>query len=187
MAVARRRWSGFRRTSVRRRRQGAWTGIGPVTLSLTNNVTTYLYLWSDLTSQRLNMSGKGVHQRTILNFGLVPELVGTLSVLAWSLAVYPTDNTNDVPATLVLHPYTQWSSLAEKQPMDMGFRMMTASSGTGREPWSLQGNLQRDIKVKRRMDDTDALILAIQPSIVQGTDPAIPQRVQFTSRTYVSW
>lgn len=185
MAFARRRFfprSGGR--FVRRKRQGAWTGTGVIPVTLTQNVTSSFYLWSDITSQRLNMAGRGVHQRTLLHFGISPGDITVPFHIAWSLMVHQTDAGNDVPTSALFRPWTDWASLAEKSPLDMGFRTGSPNQGT-----SLTGNLnfslQRDIKVKRRMDDTDALMLALEFVPLAGTGQTY--RLWFASRTYVTW
>lgn len=189
MAFAKRRFFP-RRTVARRKRNGAWTGSSvllvnvPATIA---DVTTSLYLWSDLDSQRLNMGGRGVHQRTIVNIALASNELGYAFALSWSLNVYQTDAANNVPTTAILAPHTQGAALAEKSPLDYGFRIFTAESGSGLRPVYSGLGATRDIKVKRRLDDTDALMLTLQCYVLPPNTSALNQRVWVQTRTYVTW
>jgi len=155
---------------------------------MTQGASSSVYLWSDLDSQRLNMAGKGVHQRTLLFISWLPgDVSGTTQwQYAWSVNVHQTDASNAVAPTAVIRPVFNWESLAEKSPLDMGHRLFTSNvGGSGGYPFATNLTMERDIKVKRKMDDTDALMLTMEFLPLTGT--GVTQRVYIASRTYVTW
>jgi len=188
MAFQRRRTS-FRRFA-RKKRQGAWTGIGPINLSMTTVGTTYsVYIWSDLDSRALNMAGKGVHQRTLL--WVIPNVNDLTAqvTLAMSLSVYQTDAVGNVPTGAIVPPYTSAASLFERSPLAWHAMEFDppVNAGAGRYAGSSIANFSRDVQVKRKMDDTDALLLTLEHGLPFGGTQSIPFRVQLFARTYVTW
>jgi len=184
MPIVRRRGSVPRRFA-RPKRQGAWHGVGPVQLTLTPTTATSVYLWSDLTSERLNMAGKGVHQRTLLWLGFSPGDQSVPFHFAASLNVHATDAGGNVPDDSIISPFSEAASLLERSPLDYAYALFNPNVGTS-FAMNTNGTFTRDCKVKRRMDDTDSLLLTVEWQPYFGT-PTGTQRVHVISRTYVTW
>jgi len=151
---------------------------------VTANGTYSTYVWSDLESQRLNMGGKGRHERTLLWVNWVGTAFGVQPMLAYTLAKYQTDAQNNVPASMILNPLGwdgvgyNFAPVAEHDLMHVDFqKVFMPSSAYG--SFEANGMWKHDIQVKRKLDDTDAIMFAFS-SMVAGN-------LSFAFRTYVSW
>jgi len=131
------------------------------------------------------MAGKGVHQRTLIWAGLAPGDQAVPIDLAVSLNVYQTDAGGNVGTNNIIRPLFDAAALLEKSPLDYTYRTWMPQTGTS---WGLnsEGSFFRDCKVKRKMDDTDALLLTIEWNAFSGT-AAGTQRIRIITRTYVTW
>jgi len=183
--VMRRRFKPYQRRFVRTKRNGAWTGTVVLNATLTGGTANSWYLWDDLTSQRLNLGGKGRHERTLIwMFPWGPPGGATLYGLGWHLSVFQTDASNNVPTASIVSPWAY--ELMEKSPLDVGYRQIVAAGSSGVVDSKLL-TIERDIKVKRKLDDTDALLFTVSQGGIlnQGLNSSV--YFGFIARTYVSW
>jgi len=182
MAIARRRFvTGSRRFS--RKRQGAWNGQLVQGYTTTANAPISWYLWDDVTSSQLNMAGKGVHQRTHyqINFSSTgANPAGSRILAAWYVAKFSTDQLNNVPSALIYNPLDAANpAIMQKDLMDYQFRAVYNGVGTPVPPWSNEFFWAGDIKAKRKLDDTDALLFTFCSSL--------PMVIGLATRTYFTW
>jgi len=136
-------------------------------VALLGSTPQAFYLWDDVNSSTFNLQGHGTHYRTVLwlnaRYG-TPAARGTLS---WYLAAFTTDSGGNVPASLIYSPLGGQSTMI-KEMMDWGMVEVTQNAGT-----NLTGNfgyLFRDIKARRRISDTDAIMLVIESTITMTID-----------------
>lgn len=183
---AKRRFSRFPRRFVRTKRNGAWVGTVVTSATLTAGTSSSWYLWDDLTSQRLNLGGKGTHQRTLLWLMPYPNEPTTIGMLGWQVNTYQTDAANNVPLSSIVSPFDQ--ALMEKSPLNIGFRAyVNGLSVVGTSQFAHLAAIEQDIRVKRKLDDTDALLLTVQLNAAWGITAPTTLRFGFVARTYVSW
>jgi len=184
--AGRRTFSTVRRG--RRKRTGAWNGgtFGITVPSAPASVLAVV-LWEPPTSQELNMAGRGLHRYTHVTFAARPNAnSGDIHNLYWYMKVFQGDQTGAVPAALVVPPADNSATFARMPLMlrDMDqFGAVGSSSVTGLD-WDGSQKGKRhsfECKAKRRIDDTDSLLL------VFGASTANSFTVNGLWRTYVSW
>jgi len=180
---AKRRFSRYPRRFVRTKRNGAWIGTVALNVTLTGQTASSWYLWDDLASQRLNLGGKGRHERTLIwmfpFFKQGPTPVG----LGWHLNVYQTDASNNVPVSSIISPWDQ--AIFEKSPMNVGYREIVPQAGP-----SVTGHasvIELDVRVKRKLDDTDAILFTVSSAAMLNQGYSGNTYFGFVARTYVSW
>jgi len=183
MALARRRFSAGRRFSYRRPKQrGVWTGFGVVGTTLTANTTASWYLWDDISSTRLNLPGKGVHARTLLWYTVLPIGAGNNPTMGVTLAKYPSDANGNVPTALIINPMGwdgttyNFTNLFEHDLMFYDLRRYF-SGGTSTAYTDQSQHF--DIRAKRKLDDTDGLLLSFSAN---GS-----VSLTFATRTYITY
>jgi len=164
--------------SVRRARpRGAWYGtFGIANLNSTTTGAAF-YLWDDVASQTFNMQGHGVHQRTLLWIQITATPVTPVR-LHWYVSKFTTDGTNTVPPAAISSPIpTGVGQVLSKELMDYG---LTDSWGTAATDLGAR-TMVRDIGVKRKVSDTDALMFVIEANLA-GLDTL---SIYYNSRTYM--
>jgi len=181
MALVRRRFTGRRFSSRRPKQRGVWTGFGVISTTIAANTTASWFLWDDISSTRLNLPGKGVHARTLLWWWFVPSAL--TPTVACTLAKVPTDANGLPPSSLIINPMGwdgttfNFTPLMEHDLMfyDIHKVMFPSVSFTNVHDmvW------HHDIKAKRKIDDTDALLLSFSAN---GAG-----QVSFVTRTYVTF
>lgn len=179
----------FRRfTSARSRRRGTWHGF-LLNATLTSDVPNAHYLWDDITSATANLQGRGVHQRTIMRVMVnTADAISQFPQIAWYMYVFKTDVGGNVPTNAIFSPWGGQAVL-QKELMDWGMFGFTPNfqQGTsyGYAAFELP-QIHRDIKVKRRITDTDALMWVMEARSFTGAALTLPIRVTLCARTYVS-
>ena len=145
--------------------------------------STYAYyLWDDLVSQRMNMAGHGVHQRTIYHFSYLPTANPISGAqLGWYLLKQSTDAGGIVPSAMLMTALPSTAieeGLFEKELLEYQMRVfagnITSPTSTA-QPATFSG----DVTAKRKLDDTDALMFVFTAQYA-GT-------VWLAGRTYVTW
>lgn len=187
MAFQRRRFSGSRRMA-RRRRQGAWNGDLFLQTAIPTATTTLFELWSPAVSQALNVPGHCVHQRSFIT--IMPNIYSagaTAGAFAWAwyVMVGPTQNTGALITSTQLwfSPFDTNQSSWQKEVLHRGMRRNYGAGGaiTPQQNGDTGVRLELDLKAKRRMSDTEMLVLAVEHT--DGED--VPFDVYY--RTYCSW
>lgn len=187
MAFRRRRRTGGLRWS-RRTKRGAWTGLGVQAYTVGSNQTNSYYLWDDLHSQKYGVDGKCTHQRTVVWMSFIPTVYTSNVSIAWYISPYPTDQLGNIPTSLIISPlgydgvsaYNQHEALLERNVMSYEYkRIVGAYSASTLSTFEAGLNWQTDCKSKRKLDDTDCLMLSFASTH--------PGSLSFVSRTYMSW
>jgi len=128
------------------------------------------------------MAGKGVHQRTRYWMNITPIGFNTTPVdCAWYLMKFQTDATGIVPTAMIMDPYADTLPLLglfEKELMEYQLRTLYGHFNQTTN-WSGPIFHDGDVRAKRKMDDTDALLLTFVSTA--------PVRISWAARTYVSW
>lgn len=187
MAYIRRRFTGRRPSFRRPKRPGAWTGNAFMNVTLAANTITSYYLMDDLTVDRLNAAGKLYHQRTVYWFACKANTSGARADVGFYIARFQTDIANNVPSSAIWPAIpigttspaytTEWF---EKDMMEYQYRLVQGGTGSGAFPDITNDfNYQRDVKAKRKLDDTDAVLFTIT-----ANSPII---FSFVFRSYYSW
>lgn len=180
----------FRRfTSARSRRRGSWNGF-TLNGTLADVTPNAHYLWDDVTSSTLNLQGRGVHQRTIIRVMInIADAAVQFPQIAWYLYVFKTDATGNVPAAMLFSPWGGQIVL-QKELMDwgmIGFQPTTIQGSSYAIPGQQLPEIHRDIKVKRKLTDTDALMWVMEARSFTGSALTLPIRFTMAARTYVSF
>jgi len=172
-----RRFQARSRLVRRARPRGAWYGtFGAITLSSATPGVAY-YLWDDVASSTFNMQGHGVHQRTLLWLQIATTPVIPVR-LHWYVSKFTTDASNNVPTAAVFSPIpTGVGQVLSKELMDYGF---TDSHGTAASDLGAR-TLVRDIGVKRKVSDTEAIMFVVEAALA-GADT---MSIYYNSRTYM--
>ena len=161
---------------LRKKREGAWYGGFNASQALVAGTTQAYYLWDDVATGIVGAPGKLVHERTHLTLAVNPGSF-TLAQLAWYVSQFTTDGSNNVPSAALYSPGDTSPNVAMKALMTRSFRWMSGNAGTSLTAQHLTFEL--DLKTRRKLDDTDALMLVLEASA--------NMTVAFMWRTYCSW
>lgn len=175
--------SSFRRAKIARR--GAWDGKLVLQYSMSAGTVYGWYLWDDLASQELNVAGKCVHQRTVYWLSVTPNSGGSPNHTAWYISAEKTDAAGIVPTAMLMDPIPTTAAAMpfyRKDLMEYQFRDHWGPSNVTvtSYPSGINANTHfGDIRVKRRLDDTDALMF-----VIKSSGAAL---LTLGHRTYMSW
>jgi len=140
---------------ARRRVPTAWNG-SLLNQTMSANVVYAGYLWDPSADpQYFNMQGRGCHLRTILYLNW--QTPGTLSIVSYGVIALPTTAASAVPSAIIPDPsdVATW----DKPWLDWGQWYLQATASQG-----FQSSMVRDIKQRRLLDDTEALMVIVVAS-----------------------
>jgi len=160
------------------RRPGAWTGGIALGLVVPASSPILVELWDQSTTAYLLASGKVTHMTTHLSIALSDPVVTNSThhpVLIWYVKVFQTDATGNVPSGLIGSVVSPGSQVLTQDLLDYG--VMTWRDAATRP----SDVVERHLKSKRRMDDTESLGLVLQT--VYRTNTPSTQNVEYN----VTW
>jgi len=142
----------------------AWVG-GMFNQTMTANIVYYSLLWDpSVDPQYYNLQGHGTHLATHLDLNF--QTPGTVSVISYGVIVLPTDNALAVPAAIIPAPDAAGS--LDKPWLDYGQWYLQATASMG-----FQSSQHRFIRTRRRLDDTEALVLILVSSVTNVVSRSI--------------
>jgi len=166
---------GYR--SARSRPSLAWNGTLQQAVPLVAGTPTAFYLWDDVNSSTFNLQGHGTHYRSIMWLTARFGSLAARASLAWYLAAFTTDGGGNVPTQLIYSPLAGQATMI-KEMMDWGMVEVSPTAGTAQT-----GNMQylfRDVKARRRISDTDAILLVLESTAAMTIDVGVRTLMKLT-------
>ncbi len=171
-AFRRHRTFGMRR----RRAPVAWIGGRVLDQTLAANTLAGFILWDASVSQITNVQGHGVHQRTLLDFRWSLGTSATKARWQWYLT-WVNPGVGGSVAPTMWSPNTADFEDNQRPVLHWELNDVQLTSVATTQSAADLCCLHRDIKVKRRFDDTDMLVLVVESDVALDTSFSFRYRV----------